>query len=81
MNLIDLLLEKEISKVETVTIPNLVEGRKVEFCSKDLLDIYILTWKAPKKIPSSLPLIQNNGQIVVIGIQESTDDELWTRLI
>ena len=81
MNLIDLLLEKDVAKVETVTIPGMVEERKVEFCSKDLLDIYIWTWKAPKKIPSSLPLIQKNGQLLVIGIQESTDDEQWARLI
>ena len=45
------------------------------------MDIYIFSWKAPKKIPSSLPLIANNSHLVVIGIQESGDDEKWKKLI
>ena len=56
MRMIDLLLQNEVSLIETVKIPALIEERQDEYCEKDLLDIYIFTWKAPKKIPTSLPL-------------------------
>ena len=69
MRMIDLLLDKDVSVVETVKIPALVEEREIEYCEKDLFDIYIMTWRAPKKIPTSLPLIENSSNLIVIGIQ------------
>ena len=44
-------------------------------------EVYIFTWKAPKKPPKSLPLFPNTPKIIVIGIQDFTEEEKWNLLI
>lgn len=40
-----------------------------------------MTWKSPKKIPASIPLLPNTPDIIAISIQEISEDEKWRNIV
>ncbi|CAM5999729.1 unnamed protein product [Sphagnum balticum] len=43
--------------------------------------VYLMSWKAPKKIPNSLNLLPNDYRIIAISIQDVGDQDKWSRLV
>ena len=48
----------------------MIEERAIEFCHKQIIDIYLFTWKPPKKLPPSLTLFPNTSDLIVVSLQE-----------
>lgn len=43
--------------------------------------MYIFSWKAPKKPPKSLFPFPNTPKLIVVGIQDLSEEEKWNKLI
>lgn len=44
-------------------------------------EVYIFSWKAPKKVPKSLLLFPNSPKLIVINIQDLSEEDKWNKLI
>lgn len=59
----------------------MIKEREEEFCDKKIVDLYLFSWKSPKKMPTSLTLFPNSSDLLAISIQEISDESKWLQLV
>jgi hypothetical protein len=79
MRLVGLLLGEPPR--DKITVGSLIKERENEFLVRETHEVYIFTWKAPKKPPKALPLFPNSAKLIVVAIQDLSEEEKWSRLI
>jgi hypothetical protein len=46
-----------------------------------MCEVYIFSWKAPKKVPKSLLLFPNTPKLIVVSIQDMGEEDKWNQII